>query len=72
MILDKINKTPTTKWIVVGCLAAASWAIGYFLRWDQNTKRPYIDRHDGAEIVVNDIDDSDYKSDLAEGLTDEN
>ena len=50
-IMSKEERVMQTKsnnykgWLLIGIAALLGWIVGYYVRWDRNTNRPYITHH---------------------------
>ena len=46
---DKVMRNTNYKqagWIAIAIAALAGWLLGYYVRWNPETRRPYIERRE--------------------------
>jgi len=43
-----IKNTNYKSWLILAVIAIAGWLVGYFVRWDKTTNRPFVRRCDGS------------------------
>ena len=60
-----IKNTNYKSWLILAIIAIAGWLVGYFVRWDKTTNRPFVRR-----CCTPDKPGENSKGPIVEGLID--
>ncbi|MBU1022771.1 hypothetical protein KKB99_00700 [bacterium] len=55
------NRITYTNGLIILITALLGWLVGYFVRWDSETNRPYIEKRTSVRATVEEVDDSEVK-----------